>query len=468
MHWHVFPLELVGLHDMRQAQTQQNIRIFFREDFNILNPRVNVMSHESETPIHRYEFPIMQWTVALVYKFTGESFMVSRIVNFLIGCFSMFGIFHLLQILWGRLDVALAGSFAFSLSPAFYFYTMAPMPDNLALCGSTWYLFFLIRYVRTSKLADIAMAAFFISLGTAAKLPYIIFLAPAGYLLFRSIVEKKFINISKEFQIGLIFLLFLLPTLLWYLWVIPTWNNGVITGIFDHSISFEETWEIIKFHFRDMFPKKLLNYTCIPFLFAALFFAVKNKVYKNQNAQILLMAGIAVLAYWVYEFNMIGMTHDYYMMPFLPLLFIILAYGFKELLGLHKITKWASFFLLIFMPFNTSLIAKNYWSIDNCGYNCDVFKYQDDLKNAAPSDAKCIIVNDYTKYTFSYLIDKKAFIFRDDFLPGDWLGNMIKRFGISYLYCSSRKVESDPEVQQHIEKLVLERGEIKVFKLKKY
>lgn len=466
MHRHVFPLELVGAHSMRQAQTQQNIQLFFQEDFNILNPRVNLMNHKSETTLYRYEFPIMQWSVALVYKITGRSFMVTRIMMFLLGCFSMLGIYVLLKNLWLDHFIAWAGTWTFCFSPIFYFYTMAPMPDNLALCGAIWSLTFLYKFKRTENYFHLMVAAFFASLGTAAKLPFIIFLIAPFIFWINELTLSAFKIKNKHWKIAGIYLLFLAPTFLWYAWVIPTWRNGVIKGIFDNTVSWLETLDILKHHCLHMFPKRLMTTVGLALAFTGIYFLIKRKIWKTNNAQIILACGIVFLFYWIYEFNMIGKVHDYYMLPILPMLYISAAYGIRCLWQNGNYSRFIVFGLIVSMPFVTQERARKYWDKNRQTYNKDVYLFQDDLKNAAPPDAKCIIVNDYTQYEFSYLIDKKAFVFRDDYLPGPWVGDLINRYNISYLYSSSRKVDSDPEVLEHVEKMVMEKGEIKVFKLK--
>lgn len=467
MHWQKLPLEIVGLHNMRQAQTQQNVRLFLREDFNILNPRVNVMDHENDTKIYRYEFPIMQWFIAVIFNITGEYILISRLIVFLIGCFSMFGIFKLSKLLFNPV-AAFLGTYLFSLSPLFFFYSIAPMPDNLALCGAIWFLYFLLKFHQSSKIRHIVFSAFFISLGMAAKLPYIVYIAATGFLVFSSMIRRNFISIKKEFLIGAIYILLLIPTLIWYAWVIPTWDNGVVKGIFSNSISLQETINILRFQIKYIFLEKIINPVMLPVLLISIYFFIKNKVWRKTSAKIIMAASLGILFYWIYEFNMIERTHDYYMMPFLPIVFIIVTYGVYKILSFSTSFKIALGVLLIIAPFYTNTIAKDFWAIEKSGFNLDVFRFQRDLKNAVPKDAKCIIINDDTQYVFSYLIDKKAFIFRNDYLPGLWVKGLIKRRGISHLYSTSRKVDNDPEVIIHLDSLIMERGEVKVFKLKDY
>ena len=91
MHWHVFTRDLVGVHVWRQTQTQTVIDNFYKEDNNIMNPKC----HENpETDrVVRMEFPVMQWLFAQVYRVLGPHIAISRVLSFIIGMGSVFGIF---------------------------------------------------------------------------------------------------------------------------------------------------------------------------------------------------------------------------------------------------------------------------------------------------------------------------------------------------------------------------------------
>mgnify|MGYP001600289956 FL=1 len=95
MHWRIFTTPLVGVHVWRQSQTQQNIDNFVNEDFNILNPRLN--NHGNENPVQRMEFPLMQWIFACFYKVFGNHLIISRILSFVIGLLSVWGMYALIR-----------------------------------------------------------------------------------------------------------------------------------------------------------------------------------------------------------------------------------------------------------------------------------------------------------------------------------------------------------------------------------
>jgi hypothetical protein len=468
LHWKVFDQDLIGLHCMRQAQTQQNIQNFYRYDANILNPRINVLSHDSDRPIYRYEFPVMQWTVGMVYHLTGESFLVTRIAMFLLGIFTLGGLFFLFRQLFDDTLTAWAGAWAFSFSPVFYFYSMNPMPDNLGLCGVTWSMAFFFRFLKRKDFGSAFFSAFFLSLGAAGKLPYIIFIAAPGLYALSAVFSKLPLRIPDKKDLRFIAAYFgwLLPTFAWYAWVVPGWSNGVVQGIFDHPLSVAELLDTLKFHYEEMFPERLLGYSAVPFFLSGVFFFVKNKVWRNTLFKYLFVTMLAVIAYWIFEFNMIGKTHDYYMMPFLPLLFILAAYGCRNLWQWGHFGKAFTLIFLVVIPYVTFNQTKNYWSVEASHFVQDVFRYKEDLKKAAPAGARCIILNDPTHYVFSYLIDKPGFVFWDDHLPALWVEDLIKNYEVTHFYSDSRKVDENPEVSQYFETLVMERGAVKVFKMK--
>ncbi|MBL4703001.1 MAG: hypothetical protein JKY54_00645, partial [Flavobacteriales bacterium] len=82
LHFNHFDADIVGVHAWRQTQTQACIDNFYEEDFNILNPRK--LGREDGDGIYRREFPLMQWSVAGVYKMFGNGLIMTRIFMFVV------------------------------------------------------------------------------------------------------------------------------------------------------------------------------------------------------------------------------------------------------------------------------------------------------------------------------------------------------------------------------------------------
>jgi uncharacterized membrane protein YuzA (DUF378 family) len=466
MHWHIFTTDLMGIHLWRQSQTQINIQNFYRHDFNIFNPRNNSFNGGKDN-IMRYEFPVMQWLIAANHKILGESIAITRISMFLIGLWGIWGLFFMLKHIFKDAFLAILGAWFFTFSPVFYYYTMNPLPDVFALSSIFWTIGFFFRFFNTHKWNNVFLSAVFLSLATLAKLPYIIFGSLVGaYVLIRYFRDSPK-QIYALLKISLIYGIFLLPAFVWYKWVIPTWGtNGVLKGIFDNTIPLSKTLEILKFHTCTLLPKILINYAALPFFILSLYFMVKNKVIKNEIFWLLSVMGLSVIAYFLFEINMIDIVHDYYMMPFLPPLFILVVYGIREFLKTSMPLKWVVIALALAAPLCAYRAVQNYWSVEMSFCNPYLFIHKKDLRNAVSQNEKCIILNDQSTYVFSYLIDKQGFIFWNNELPVAWVEDMIKNYGVTYMYSDSRKVDERADFQPFIDSLIMQRGSVKVLKLK--
>ncbi|NJN33157.1 MAG: hypothetical protein HC817_01800 [Saprospiraceae bacterium] len=59
-------------------------------------------------------------------------------------------------------------------SPVFYYYTMNPIPDNLALCAIIWSLRYFFQFRETQNWRFAYFSSIFFCLSVSAKLPFIV------------------------------------------------------------------------------------------------------------------------------------------------------------------------------------------------------------------------------------------------------------------------------------------------------
>ncbi|QQS52242.1 MAG: hypothetical protein IPM71_05770 [Bacteroidota bacterium] len=64
-----------------------------------------------------------------------------------------------------------------------------------------------------------------------------------------------------------------------------------------------------------------------------------------------------------------------------------------------------------------------------------------------------------------YYIDKKGWGFNNDRLSADKLQEMIEK-GAEYLYSDSKKIYNNVELTQYFDKVIIEKGSIKIYSLK--
>ena len=186
--------------------------------------------------------------------------------------------------------------------------------------------------------------------------------------------------------------------------------------------------EYYRFILISWLPEILLNYGSVGFFLAGFFFLFQRQAYKDSRFILFLTWGIASLAYYFYEANAIAKVHDYYLFPFYPLLFILVAYGAYNFLMLKiPIIPYITLILLIILPLTCYLRMKGRWDLDNQNYNKDLLVYKEDLRNAVPKNSLVVAGNDISHYIFFYYIDKKGWGYDSDYLTARQLTSMIEK-----------------------------------------
>jgi len=464
MHFKHFSKDLMSIHVWRQTQTQSTIINFYEEDMNILNPRRN--DRGDSDGIFRMEFPIMQWLVATQYKIFGNHLIITRLFMFLIGFLTILGIYKLLDALFHNPIISIIGAWAFNFSPSFYYYTINPMPDNFALSSSVWGLALFFVWYNKKKTIYLIFCSLLLSIGALSKLPFIIYyIVPVVYfidLFIKHGLRRKYI-----FQ-ALIAISFSIFPIIWYLSVIPHWHGNVIVkGMLDNNESLVKLLDFYQHNLISTLPELLVGYGSLVFFLAGFFFLFRNKAYQNPKFLLLLSLGILAILYYLFEANAIAKTHDYYLFPFYPLLYILIGYGaFNLYTSGKKFNRYLTYALILVTPITCYLRMKGRWNPDSPGFNKDLLIYKTELQNAVPKDALVVSGNDISHFIFFYYIDKKGWGFDNNNLTSEKLRMMIEK-GARYLYTDSKKILNNVEIDNYLDKLIIEKGSIKVYRLKK-
>jgi len=435
-----------------------NIRNFVRHDNNILNTRVSHFNGGDN--LYRYEFPIMQWCAAQLQRTFGEDIFVVRLFLFALALLGALGMYYLTLIVFQDRLAALSTAVFFQFSPVFYYYSINPLPDLLALSAGIWYLYFVVKHRGSKRLLDLLFASALLAISVAAKLPYIILAAPSVYYFFKDALARDF---SRSAQITFAHILFLLPVFAWYAWVMPGWTgNPVLTGSWTDGLDLARTGRILLYHLWKMFPLQLL-YPTVWFFF---YLGIKRFNKEKRNYAIISALIISTMIYWLFEFHPIGKGHDYYMMPFLPWLYLLVGLGVVELKNHNfKYAKQVLIIMLIASPIVTGISKENSWSLKRTHFNKDVFVHREALKKAVPNDARCIVLRDTSSFMFTYQIDKMGYVFNESDFPTTWMDDMIDNKAAEYLYSDCREFDERSDIQPYLDEMILEAGSVRVFRL---
>jgi hypothetical protein len=464
LHAYVLPLDLVGIHVWRQTKTQLVIDNFYRSDMNIFLPRCNSMGYEDRLLLQ--EFPIMQWLHALVYKVTGwHHIALTRLLSFVTGMVGVWGMYWLLRGIFGRVAVAVVGAWCYAFSPVFHYYTVNPMPDNFSLAAGIWSLAWLFRYRQSGSIWHVVASAVCLSLATLAKLPFVIFAAAPAILLLQ---QWRATGQTRRFlQATIIYAVLLALPAIWYLSVIHTWgDNMVIAGITHTDQSIAELAGILLSIITSMLPELLLNYGSVLFFVVGIALIFSQKQWQKPGFGALAALGLAVIGYFVFEINAITTVHDYYMFPFLPPLFIVVASGAQAVLSSgRKAIRILAFVCLAVLPVTAAIRCYSRWHVaSDVGFDRVFYDYKEQIRAATPQQPLVVVGNDESDMILLYYTNRVGWVYRNDEIDGNLLSSYI-RLGARYLYCTG-SVDTKLDVLPLLKGRVYQRGNLRIYELK--
>jgi 4-amino-4-deoxy-L-arabinose transferase-like glycosyltransferase len=460
LHWTIWDKDIAGIHAWRQTQTMTVVENFASESMNILEPRINCRG--SGDGIFRMEFPLMQWIFAWFYQIFGHKLIIARILVWIISILGTIGFYKLIREYKQTETTSVIGAWCFSWSPILFYYSVNPLPDNLALSLAVWSLVFLKRFQQNRRRWDLTCFSIFLGIATAVKLPFILFgagLIPILISVLRT--DKLWTVLTTSLIVGVI----MIPALSWYAWVIPQWNNaGIISGIgaeggFDKQAALKTLWGTT----HSMLPELLINYGSVPFF---LFGGYQYIQRANKLAQFKIELSILffVLAYYFYEINMIGLVHDYYLFPFLPLIFLIVAFGAKKMLANnHGIVHYFGILALLILPLTAFLRTTGRWIPSKM--EMAILSNKQELSRLIPQDALIVVGNDPSMHIILYHLNKKGWTFEQNWLNAEELKDHIHH-GAKYIYLNTEHFENNVEIQSLLEKSIFRKDGISVYPLK--
>lgn len=467
LHWQAWGMELRGMHVWRQTQTQQAIDAFVEEDFNILNPRK--LDRGAGDGIARFEFPLYQWTVALLAKAVGNSVLLGRIVNFLLGLLGIGGLYAMLR-RHGR-PMAMAAAYLMAFSPAWFYYTTCPLPDVLVLTLCIWGMHGLMAlYDGFTWGTFLRMMACFAA-AALVKLPYLIFyVAPAVWWLqqWRHPHPRR---LRRQLLTALVPALTLVPIWLWYSLAMQGWGAGGVTqGILDPRVDWGKVPGIAWYYLWQLVPRTLVSVAAVPLVLVGAV-AVSRRLRAAPALRPMAWAwaalALAFAAYVVYELPIIGIEHDYYLFPLVPMLALLGGAGAQSL---WRSRRWPLrvlvVVLLLAVPLMTWRRIAPRWDVANAELNRDLVTHAAALRAASPDDALVVAGPDVSHNVFLYYLDRKGWSWDENQgLDAEKLGNW-RDAGAAYLYCDDRGYDGDPAIRSLLADSIGMYGTIKVWRLR--
>lgn len=458
-HYRVFSLDVIGYHSWRQTQTQTVTDNFYKVDFNILNPRLDDLHYPDG--IYRMEFPLAQWLVASLYKLFGSHLYITRLFFYIATFITVLGMFKLTFKLTQHKLTSLLTAWLFLFSPVLYYYSVNPLPDTLALCFGVWSIYFWVSYLKQHKKHLFVLSCIFLTLSVAVKLPFIVF--GAMYL-------SKFYDKNSEKKINLSYFIIpfmiMLPILSWYAYVMPTWiGNGVVKGILGNDKTLLQLLDILRFNLISTLPELLVNYATVPVFVIGFYYLFKQLNFKSVIHRSFIYIGICLIIYFLYEMHLIDKVHDYYLFPFLPLLFVIIALSIQNLIyKSNSNLKYLVLLSFLISPITAYLRCNSRWNTETPGFTKEFLSCKKQLQEIIPKEAKVIVFGDDSRSIVLYHLQRKGWSIGQYGIKDKDFEDGMKRgatFVITDCYIDTNQV-----FKRHVDSLLFKKNDVKLYLVK--
>ncbi|MBI9033396.1 MAG: glycosyltransferase family 39 protein [Bacteroidales bacterium] len=333
---------------------------YFNYDLNLSEVRIyNQITLNGSSDISLAEFPILYYSVGILYKIFGNNDSIFRIFNALILLTGMFFLMKSVYILIKDKFWSIAIPVLFFTSPTLIYYGNGFLPDTTALGIVLIALYYIVRFYESEKIKYVYFASIIFTFAGLLKITSLLsFLGLIGTFVLFWIFSKEF---RLKYKLHLFIIPFILPliaSLLWYNFVdqFHAKNGGSISPISlrplwelsDEVIT--KTWSRIQMEWlRSYFPTSMHIFGLVSLLFSVIFI-------KRHNKFLVIFTIISLLGgtFFFFGFFRSLFDHDYYLINvfiveiFCIILGLLLIKSFN-----HKIfnLSYLKILVLIALPF---------------------------------------------------------------------------------------------------------------------
>lgn len=325
--FHITDAPLEPGHSWRQCLTDMIARNFWQRDLSMWYPQVDMAG--DLTGIIGSEFPLYNFLIYIFYEVFGQAHWYGRLINLAVSSAGIYFFYKLVRE-WLNERTAFYASLVL-LSSVWFAFSRKIMPDTFSVSLVLMGLYLLTVYLENKRLLHVLGFGVCVGLGVLVKIPALSLLAAIPIML----VYKKTNKRNRVIVMGATFLS-ILPALWWYFYWVPDLVQRYGFPLFFPKSLSEGVLEILPIwdqYLEKFYFNALLSYVGIA---CAVFGLVVFFRKKETGA---LLAGLAVTLVFIlftFKTGAVFPTHSYYIVPFVPVLAVLVGNGIAQLSG-----KWA-------------------------------------------------------------------------------------------------------------------------------
>ena len=468
---------------------------FFKPEMHIL------LADNNKTGVSVGEFPILYYTVGMIWKLFGESYFSYRLFYLLILFFGLFTFYKSILILFNNKFWAIVVSLLLFTSPVYVVYGVSFLTDVPAFSFILIALYFILQYhqKKAKKLFFTAMAFFalagLIKVSSLIAFVFLIFILFIETFSVKSLGDKKLFNCKKYEWFG--FISVILVIFSWYYYA--EYFNA-LHGLKYTFNAIDPIWLGKKSELNEI-ANNITNFTSHVYfstsiLFVFLFLVIFNLFLWKRIPLFAYLSSITIsfgcLIYFILWGRLMG-VHDYYysallilfagiILPFIwfiksnyPEIFngfllktfiiIFLSYNFIYCLSVVKLKTTANKGIFIIVK-DHDFVGLMKWSnaeaISNWGRFERMKPYIKQI--GIKDDDKIISLPDKSFSISLYLVNHKGWTDFMNYNKKEDIENLIHN-GAKYLFISDDKLLKEEFLSPFITKQIGDYEGVKIFKL---
>lgn len=353
---YLLKIEPRNLHAFRQYDCLSFAQGFYNNRGTLIEPCINNLGNTG-TGKTASEFPIIQYFVGNIWKLTGISTLIYRLLNLLFlfaGLFSVYKLFY--YEFKNKIFATLVSAFIFT-SPILSFYGVSVISDIQAFSLSMIGFYFFYTWSQSKNSSHFILFLLLFSLAGLLKASSAVLYILCFIYYLITLYESTTLRLSLNSKTSVkILLLFVLPAIVWVLWYwyVQYYNQKNNGGFF--LIGILPIWDMPKAEIIETMQSFIYNVLPSffnPFILFLIFIVVTTSCYisfrKKHVATVMLLFCLFAFVGYVFTFFKALDRHDYYLINMTSVL--ILAFFFC-----FKITENVIFFNLRLSLFVLSLL----------------------------------------------------------------------------------------------------------------
>jgi hypothetical protein len=210
------PFDHRTLASWREADYTQLARNYWREDSNLLHPRIDW--RRDGPGLVEMEFPLLPWTAGMLYRLSGYHEAILRAFSALLEIGSLLLFAGLARRLLPE-EGALAALAFYAFNPLLVYLSTAMQPEPLMLFFSLLAVTLITWWDRTGSTAALVLAAAALAFAILAKAPAACLGLPLAFVVLR----RSRIVALKDIRVWVAATIALAPPAAWYLWARHYW-----------------------------------------------------------------------------------------------------------------------------------------------------------------------------------------------------------------------------------------------------